>query len=98
LPAGAIALAYGLVKGADALEADAKEERLRYISDLLKEQSAASLGKLGATAAPFIFAKVFGSKRAHFIKRSQKRDYSSQGALQALRRPKRLKSQRFKYC
>jgi hypothetical protein len=29
LPAKAIALAYGLVKGADALEADAKEERLK---------------------------------------------------------------------
>ena len=37
LPAVGGLLAWGLVIGADALEADAKEERLKYISGLLKE-------------------------------------------------------------
>lgn len=62
LPVGAGLLAWGLVKGADALESDAKEERLKYISDLLKDQSFSGFGKLGAFVVPFIFEKIFGSK------------------------------------
>ena len=62
LPIWAGAFAYGLVRGADALEEDAKEERLKYISDLLKERSFTSYGKLGASVVPFVFEKVFGSK------------------------------------
>jgi hypothetical protein len=72
LPAKAMALAYGLVKGADALEADAKEERLKEISALLKERSFTSLGKLGASVVPFVFEKIFGSRvfSVKFISRS----------------------------
>jgi hypothetical protein len=61
LPVTAGALAWVLVKGADALKEDAKEERLRYISDLLKDHSFISYGKLGASIVPFVFNKVFGS-------------------------------------
>ena len=61
LPIWAGAVAYGLVRGANALEEDAKKARLRYISDLLKERSFTSYGKLGASVVPFIFAKAFGS-------------------------------------
>jgi hypothetical protein len=60
LPAGALALGYGLVKGADALEADAKEERLKNVSDLLKRGPLTSFGPLGAAVVPFIFDKAFG--------------------------------------
>jgi hypothetical protein len=49
------------VQGADAIEADAKEERLKYISGLLKEQSFSSYGKLGASVVPIVFEKVFRS-------------------------------------
>lgn len=72
LLAGAIALARWLVKGADALEADAKKERLKDISDLLKDQSFTSLGKLGASIVPFVFEKLFGSKALSikFVSRS----------------------------
>ena len=61
LPVWAGAFAYGLVRGADALEEDANEERLKYISALLKDRSFVSYGKLGASVVPFIFDKVFGS-------------------------------------
>src|SRR5574337_1432092 len=66
LPAGALVLGYGLVKGADSLEADAKEERLKYISDLLKERSLTSYGKLGASIVPFVFKRVFGPGAVSF--------------------------------
>jgi hypothetical protein len=72
LPVGAGALAWGLVKGADAIEADAKEERLKYISGLLKDQSITSFGKLGPSIVPFVFEKTFGSRALsfNFISRS----------------------------
>jgi hypothetical protein len=60
LPAGAVVLGYGLVRGAEALEADAKEERLRRIADLLKTGPLTSFGPLGAAVVPFIFGHVFG--------------------------------------
>ena len=66
LPVGAGALAWGLVKGADALEEDAKEERLKYISDLLEDTSFSSFGELGASVVPFIFEHVFGSRAFSF--------------------------------
>jgi hypothetical protein len=43
------------------LEKVAKEERLKEISDLLKDRSFTSYGKLGASVVPFVFEKVFGS-------------------------------------
>jgi hypothetical protein len=60
LPAGAVALGYGLVRGAEALEADAKEERLGRISELLKKGPLTSFGPLGAAVVPFIFRQAFG--------------------------------------
>jgi hypothetical protein len=66
LPVGAGALAYGLVRGANALEEDAKEERLNYISDLLKDRSFTSYGKLSASIVPFVFTKIFGSNPFSF--------------------------------
>jgi hypothetical protein len=60
------ALALGLVKSAEWLEADAKEERLKYISNLLTERSITSFGKVGAAVVPFVFEKVFGSKAFSF--------------------------------
>jgi hypothetical protein len=60
LPAGAIALAYGLVKGADALEADASEEALKSISRLLRKGPPTAFGPLGAAVVPFVFDKIFG--------------------------------------
>jgi hypothetical protein len=62
LPAGAGVLAYWLVKGAGAIEADMREERRKDISDLLKEHSFTSLGRLGGSIVPFVFEKIFGSK------------------------------------
>jgi hypothetical protein len=62
LPAGAILLAYWLPKGADWLEEDAKAERLKYISDLLKKGPLTGFGPLGAAVVPFVFYKVFGTK------------------------------------
>ena len=61
LPLGAGVLAWGLVKGADFIEEGAKEERLKYISDLLKDHSFTSYGMLAASVVPLIFEKVFGS-------------------------------------
>src|SRR5436190_966906 len=60
LPAGAVAMGYGLVRGAEALEADAKEERLGRISELLKKGPLTSFGPLGAAVVPFIFRQTFG--------------------------------------
>jgi hypothetical protein len=65
LLAGAVALAYWLPKGADWVEADAKEERLKYISELLKK-GLTSFGPLGALVVPFVFDKIFGSRPISF--------------------------------
>jgi hypothetical protein len=61
LPIWAGAIACGLVRWADAFEKVAKEERLKEISDLLKDRSFTSYGKLGASVVSFVFEKVFGS-------------------------------------
>jgi hypothetical protein len=72
LPAGALALGYGLVRGAGALEEDANEDRLKEIAKLLKESSFTGVGKLGATVVPLVFTKVFGTNplSLKFISRS----------------------------
>ena len=72
LPAGAVALGYGLVKGAESLEADASENALKYISGLLKKGPITSFGALGAAVVPFVFDKVFGDRpfRLKFVSRS----------------------------
>src|SRR5215470_11287631 len=72
LPAGAIALAVGLVRGAGALEKDASEAALKYVSGLLTRGGLTSFGKLGATLVPTIFDKIFGSRPLSykFISRS----------------------------
>jgi hypothetical protein len=62
LPAGAIALAYGLIKGADALEKEASDDALTYISRLLKKGPLTVFGPLGGAIVPFVFDKVFGKK------------------------------------
>jgi hypothetical protein len=72
VPAGAIALAVGLVRGAKALEKDATEHALKYVSGLLIGGSVADFGKLGATLIPIIFDRIFGSRPLSykFISRS----------------------------
>jgi hypothetical protein len=72
LPAGAIALAVGLVRGARALEKDASEPALKYVSSLLIAGGIRSFGKLGATLVPAIFDRIFGPRpfRYKFISRS----------------------------
>ena len=46
LPAGAIALAVGLVRGAAVLEKDASEPALKYVSGLLTGGGFTAFGKL----------------------------------------------------
>jgi hypothetical protein len=72
LPAGAIALAVGLVRGAKALETDANPEALKYVSALLTEGHLTNLGKAGAGLVPYVFDKLFGSRplSIRFIARS----------------------------
>jgi hypothetical protein len=72
LPAGAIALAIGMVRGAGALEKDASEAALKYISGLLMKGSLVSFGKVGAAYIPMIFDRIFGKNplSARFIFRS----------------------------
>src|SRR5215472_10955391 len=72
LPAGAIALAVGLVRGAGALEKDASEPALKYVSGLLTGGGLSSFGKLGATLVPTIFDSIFGPRlfSYKFISRS----------------------------
>jgi len=62
LPAGAIALAVGLVRGAAALEKDASEAALKYVSSLLVGGDLSNLGKLAATLIPRVFDRIFGSR------------------------------------
>jgi hypothetical protein len=61
LPATAIALAVGLVRGARALEADANPHALKYVAGLLRAGNVAAFGKVGAILVPLIFDRVFGS-------------------------------------
>lgn len=72
LPVGAVAVSYGLIKGAEVLEKDASDDALRYISRLLNKGSLTSFGALGAVVIPLIFDKAFGQKplTARFILRS----------------------------
>jgi hypothetical protein len=72
LPAGAIGLATGLVRGAKALEKDANPQALTYVSDLLTKGDLQNIGKAGASLVPVVFNKVFGSKpfSFRFISRS----------------------------
>src|SRR5215831_19365520 len=72
LPAGAIALAVGLVRGAGALEKEASEPALKYVSGLLIRGGLSNLGKLGATLVPRLFDRIFGSRPLsyRFISRS----------------------------
>ena len=72
VPAGAVALAVGLVRGARALEKDASEHALKYVSGLLIGGGMTSFGKLGATLIPIIFDRIFGSRPVSykFISRS----------------------------
>jgi hypothetical protein len=71
LPASAVALAVGLVKGADALE-PTNPDRLEAISKLLKKGPLTSFGLLGAEVVPLVFGEVFGEKpfSRKFIARS----------------------------
>jgi hypothetical protein len=62
LPAGAIALAAGLVRGAKALEKDANPEALKYVSNLLTAGNLRDIGKAGAGLVPVVFDRVFGKK------------------------------------
>jgi hypothetical protein len=66
LPAGAIGLAAGLVRGAIALESDANPRALKYVSDLLTEGNLTNIGKAGAHLVPFVFDKIFGPKHISF--------------------------------
>jgi hypothetical protein len=66
VPAGAVGLAVGLVRGAGALEKDASAPALKYVSDLLRAGGPAGVGKVGATLVPLIFDKIFGSRPLSF--------------------------------
>jgi len=66
LPAAAIALAGGLVRGARALETDANKEALEYVSNVLTAGDLRTIGKAGASLIPFVFDKVFGPKPFSF--------------------------------
>jgi hypothetical protein len=72
LPAGAIGLATGLVRGARAMEKGARPEALKYVSDLLTEGDVKNIGKAGARLVPLVFDKVFGPRpfSFRFISRS----------------------------
>jgi GAF domain-containing protein len=72
LPAGAIGLATGLVRGAKVLETGANTEALKYVSGLLTKGDLKNIGKAGAGLVPFVFDKVFGSRpfSFRFISRS----------------------------
>ena len=62
LPAGAVAIAFGLVSGAKALERDATDRALQYVSSLLTSGRVADFGKVGAVLITAVFGRVFGSK------------------------------------
>lgn len=62
LPAGALALSYGLVKVAGALEEDANKDTLQSIASLLRKGPLTAFGPLSASIVPLIFNKVFGLK------------------------------------
>jgi hypothetical protein len=62
VPAGAIGVAVGLVRGARALEKDANEAALRYVSCLLIGGGIGSVGKVGPTLVPVIFDGIFGQR------------------------------------
>ena len=72
LPAGAVGLATGLVRGATALEKDANPQALKYVSGLLTGGNIKNIGKASAGLVPIVFDKVFGPKpfSIRFISRS----------------------------
>jgi hypothetical protein len=59
LPAGAIGLAVGLVRGARSLETDASDRALHLFSDLITKGDLRNIGKAGAGLIPFVFDTVF---------------------------------------
>lgn len=68
LPAGTLALAYGLVRGAGALEKDASDSALAYLSALLfgGNKSLRASAELGSAIIPIIFDRIFGPKPVSF--------------------------------
>jgi hypothetical protein len=62
MPAGALGIATGLVRGAKALEKDANEEALKYVSKLLLRREIGQIGSVSATWIPIVFDKIFGAK------------------------------------
>ncbi len=66
LPAGAIGLATGLVRGAKALEKDASDRALKLVSSLLTDGDLKNIGKAGVGLIPFVFDKVFGPNAFSF--------------------------------
>jgi hypothetical protein len=72
VPAGAFAVAAGLVRGAKALEKDASEGALRYVSKLLLQRDIGQVGGVAVTLIPLVFDRLFGSRpiSMKFISRS----------------------------
>lgn len=72
LPAGAIALAVLLVRGATFLEKDASDRALKLFSDLITKGDFRNIGKVGAGLVPYLFERVFGPRSfsLRFISRS----------------------------
>ena len=62
LPAGALALSYGLVKVAGALEEDANKDTLQSIASFMRNRPLTAFGPKSASIVPLIFNKVFGLK------------------------------------
>jgi hypothetical protein len=60
MPAGALGVATGLVRGAKALERDANEEALKYVSKLLLRREIGQIGNVPATLIPLVFDRIFG--------------------------------------
>jgi hypothetical protein len=62
VPGGAVGMAFGVVRGAKALEKDASDQALNFVSGLLVRGNVADFGKLGAAVVPIIFDRLFGSR------------------------------------
>jgi hypothetical protein len=72
VPATAIALAVGLIRGAKAFETGANPNALKYVATLLTSGGMTNIGKAGVAIVPVIFQRIFGTKATglKFILRS----------------------------
>jgi hypothetical protein len=62
VPAGGLALFYGMIRVAEAIEKDASEPALRLVSGLLVTRDLTHHGTIVGAVVPLIFDKIFGKK------------------------------------